>query len=75
MQEFEEFVQSCGIIRVDPNDGAKKIKIYREEDGTVKGDGMASYMRNESIELAIELLNGKEIKPGYPVRVSRAEFA
>lgn len=35
---------------------------------------MASYMREESIELAIEILSGKEIKPGYPVTVERAEF-
>lgn len=64
-------MQACGIIRVDPNDGKKKLKIYRNEDGSVKGDGMASYMRHESIELAIEMLNGKEIKPGYPVKVSK----
>lgn len=56
---------------MDPNDGKKKIKIYRDEDGTVKGDGMASYMRHESIELAIEILNGKEIKPGFPVVVTK----
>ena len=48
-----------------------KIKIYRDEKGVPKGDGRCCYQRIESVQLALDLLNGSHFRPGFPVVVER----
>ena len=51
------------------------IKIYRDEDsGQPKGDARIGYMMEESVDMAIEMLNETEIRPGYSISVEQAEF-
>ena len=52
------------------------MKLYREEGGSGvgKGDATVNYMFRESVELALTLLDGAEIRPGYPVSVTEAKF-
>ena len=63
-----------GIIRFDPNTGQQKIKIYTDEEGNQKGDARICYENEESIALAIDLLDNKEIRPGFPVHIEQATF-
>ena len=44
---------------MDLSTGHEKIKIYKDENGFPKGDAAVSYMREESIDLALEVLNGQ----------------
>ena len=67
--ELKEFFTKCGVIRFDTNTGQLKIKIYTDDNGKPKGDARVCYANVESVDLAIEMLDGKEIKPGYPVKV------
>ena len=43
--EFEEMMGKYGVISPDPNDSRKKsIRLYRDEQGHVKGDGRCRYV-------------------------------
>ena len=56
------------------NTGSEKIKIYKDENGLPKGDAAVSFTREESVDIALELLNGAEIRSGFKLNVERAEF-
>jgi RNA recognition motif-containing protein len=45
--EFEEMMGKYGIIMKDPQTNRLKIKLYRDEDGEVKGDGRCCYLMPE----------------------------
>jgi len=40
----------------------------------LKGDGYVSYLREESVKMAIDLLDGTEYRSGYVIKVTQAEF-
>jgi HIV Tat-specific factor 1 len=72
-EELGTYFAKCGILRIDPHSGEKKIKIY-ENDGKRKGDALIQYAKEESVDLALEHLNDSEIRQGYKIRVERATF-
>lgn len=37
-----------------------------------KGDAVVSYARTESVDIALEMLNGSEIRTGFNVKLQRA---
>lgn len=74
MQEITEFFAKAGIIRVSGESGQPKIKIYTNPDGTPKGDGLVSYVKEESVVLALEILNEREIRPGFKISIEQAQF-
>lgn len=50
------------------------IKMYRDDEGNLKGDARIGYMMEESVDMALEMLNDSEIRPGYKIKVTQAEF-
>jgi HIV Tat-specific factor 1 len=54
--------------------GETKIRIYKDEEGVPKGDALVSYLRPESVNLAITLLDETEFRPGYKIKVTEAKF-
>jgi RNA recognition motif-containing protein len=73
MEEMEETFKKGGIIKQDDN-GQPKIKLYKDASGVQKGDGLVSYLRNESVQMAVDLLDETEIRPKFKIRVQKAEF-
>jgi HIV Tat-specific factor 1 len=74
-KEIIEFFSRCGFIRKDPRTGDYKIKIYKDNHtGKNKGDALISYLREESVQMATDLLNESEIRPGYKIKVEKANF-
>ena len=80
---MDQFFTRAGAIRLDPktgknsfalHSGDKKIKIYRDESGEVKGDALISYNMIESVDIATDMLDGIEIVPGFKLSVAQAEF-
>lgn len=65
-----------GIIEED-DAGYPKVKLYAREDGTFSGDALVVYFKEESVDLAITMLDDAELRVGEPgtrMRVQRAEF-
>ncbi|KAL1517710.1 hypothetical protein ABEB36_001442 [Hypothenemus hampei] len=73
-QEFVDFMQKCGLVMRDPTTGNFKIKLYKEP-GTehLKGDALCTYIKKESVELALKVLDDYLYK-GKRIRVERAKF-
>ncbi|KAH9839417.1 uncharacterized protein C8Q71DRAFT_749414 [Rhodofomes roseus] len=65
-----------GLIEED-YEGSSKIKLYARDDGTFSGDALVVYFKEESVDLAVSLLDDDELRIGDPntrMRVKRAEF-
>ncbi|XP_075043388.1 17S U2 SnRNP complex component HTATSF1 isoform X2 [Mixophyes fleayi] len=71
--EFVQIMSRCGIIMRDPQSDDFKIKLYKDNAGNLKGDGLCCYLKRESVELALKLLDEYEIR-GYKLHVESAKF-
>lgn len=77
MEEMKTTFSKCGVIMEDLETGEPKIKIYRDDKGLSKGDALVSYFKEESVPLAIDLLDDSELRPGHPstkMNVQKAVF-
>lgn len=72
--DIAEYFCKCGFIRKDPKTNNNKIKLYKDKTGKNKGDALISFLREESVTMAIDLFNESEIKPGYKISIERAKF-
>lgn len=63
-EELIPFMAKCGIIKKDPETGEYKVKLYEDEHGRPKGDALIVYFKRESVDLALQLLDEREIRPG-----------
>ena len=76
---FEEVVErfsKCGLIEED-DEGEPKVKMYAREDGTFSGEALVVYFKEDSVNLAANLLDDAELRFGGPpsrMSVQRAEF-
>uniref|UniRef100_A0A7S4DUP5 RRM domain-containing protein n=1 Tax=Lotharella globosa TaxID=91324 RepID=A0A7S4DUP5_9EUKA len=73
LQEIHDHFKKAGLIVKLPS-GEPKIKMYKDKSGKPKGDGLVSYMKVESVPLAIQFLHESEIRPGFKLTVQKAEF-
>mmetsp|Transcript_33783 Transcript_33783/g.73845 ORF Transcript_33783/g.73845 Transcript_33783/m.73845 type:complete len:467 (-) Transcript_33783:320-1720(-) len=76
IEEICEVFGKCGIIKDDVN-GNPRVKIYRDKaTGQPKGDGLVTFLRTPSVDLAINLLDDAPFRPEMSQRmsVSSAEF-
>uniref|UniRef100_A0A8C4SNY0 17S U2 SnRNP complex component HTATSF1 n=1 Tax=Erpetoichthys calabaricus TaxID=27687 RepID=A0A8C4SNY0_ERPCA len=71
--EFAEMMSKCGIIMRDPVTEEFKVKLYKDAQGNLKGDGLCCYLKKESVELAVRLIDESEIR-GYKLHVESAHF-
>lgn len=71
--EFVELMSKCGMIVRDVETRKMKVKLYREANGELKGDGLCDYIKVESVELALNLLDGSDLR-GQKISVQRAKF-
>ncbi len=63
-EEVTTYFQKCGVIRIDPITDAPSVKLYRNDAGDLKGDALVSYLRHESVGLAIQMLGGFDMRDG-----------
>lgn len=68
------FFGKAGIIKEDIVTGEKKVKIYKDENGNCKGDGLVGYQMIESVEIAMEMLNDRYISDKHKVIIEKAKF-
>ncbi|KAG0434836.1 hypothetical protein HPB47_018840, partial [Ixodes persulcatus] len=71
-EEFVEIMAKCGLVMKDEK-GDYKIKLYRTPEGNFKGDALCCYIKVESVDLALRILDGYRLR-GQEMRVERARF-
>ncbi|XP_040005820.1 HIV Tat-specific factor 1 [Xiphias gladius] len=72
-EEFVELMSKCGIVMRDPITEEYKVKLYKDKEGNLKGDGLCCYLKKESVELAMRLIDESEVR-GYRLHVEAARF-
>ncbi|CAL1573167.1 unnamed protein product [Knipowitschia caucasica] len=71
--EFAELMSKCGIVMKDPITEEYKVKLYKDREGNLKGDGLCCYLKKESVALALRLIDESEVR-GYKLHVEAARF-
>lgn len=71
-EEFLEVMGKCGLVMKDDR-GQYKVKLYRTPEGRLKGDALCCYIKVESVELALRILDGCRLRD-KEIRVERARF-
>ncbi|OSD06718.1 hypothetical protein PYCCODRAFT_1430915 [Trametes coccinea BRFM310] len=77
MDEIAARFGKFGLIEED-DEGNPKVKLYAREDGSFSGDALVVYFKEESVDLAITMLDDAELRLGEPstrMHVQRAEFS
>ncbi|OWK00822.1 hypothetical protein Celaphus_00016709, partial [Cervus elaphus hippelaphus] len=73
VDEFIQLMSKFGIIMRDPQTEEFKVKLYKDNQGNLKGDGLCCYLKRESVDLALKLLDEDEIR-GYKLHLEVAKF-
>ncbi|GLE03006.1 hypothetical protein PINS_up011885 [Pythium insidiosum] len=75
LEEVRDHFAKCGVIQTDLVTGAPRIKLYRNKDlGGLNGDASVCFMKEASVELAVQLLDKSQIRPEWTIDVSPAVF-
>eukprot|EP00322_Chrysochromulina_rotalis_P005526 CAMPEP_0115832772 /NCGR_PEP_ID=MMETSP0287-20121206/2831_1 /TAXON_ID=412157 /ORGANISM="Chrysochromulina rotalis, Strain UIO044" /LENGTH=481 /DNA_ID=CAMNT_0003286169 /DNA_START=39 /DNA_END=1484 /DNA_ORIENTATION=- len=72
--EIAEAFKVAGLLKTDLASGAPRIRLYRSPDGRPKGDALVSFLKAESVALAVTLRDGFEMRPGRAISVQPARF-
>lgn len=61
----------------EDDDGEPKVKMYAKDDGTFSGEALVVYFKEDSVILALNILDDAELRlgdSGTVMSVKRAEF-
>ncbi|ODQ63661.1 hypothetical protein NADFUDRAFT_48008, partial [Nadsonia fulvescens var. elongata DSM 6958] len=73
VEELNHVFSRFGVIAEDLITGEKRIKIYTDEHGQPKGDGLIIFFKPESVKLAIQMLDDTELRYGDGQRIQLQE--
>ena len=76
-EEVGDLFKKAGVFLIDPVTEKPKIKLYRDAQGQIKGDALIIYLREESVGLAIDLMDDtpfRDFEPHQKIQVQQAEF-
>lgn len=73
--EFIELMKRYGIIaKKNGPSNPYNVKLYRNADGTFKGEALCRFVRRESVELALNHLDDYQYDAKHTVKCERAKF-
>ncbi|KAI9840009.1 MAG: hypothetical protein M1819_000201 [Sarea resinae] len=80
VDEVQSVFSKCGVIAEEIDSGKPRIKLYTDEAGNFKGDGLVVYFRAESVNLAIQMLDDTDFRlgvtgPAGKMKVQAADFS
>lgn len=73
MQCFSRY----GVLEED-DEGDPKVKMYAKDDGSFSGEALVVYFKEDSVVLALNILDESELRLGDPstrMSVAKADFA
>jgi HIV Tat-specific factor 1 len=76
IDELVERFGKCGVIEED-DQGEPKIKMYARDDGTFSGEALVVFFKEDSVTLAVNLMDEGELRLGdasTTMKVQKAEF-
>ncbi|KAF9969852.1 hypothetical protein BGZ73_007617 [Actinomortierella ambigua] len=76
LDEVADMFKKGGVF-MDDDEGQPRIKLYTNDQGQRNGEALVTYLRPESVPLAIDLLDDTEFRPGQKttkMRVQQAVF-
>ena len=76
VNELLERFGKCGVIEED-DEGEPKIKMYAREDGSFSGEALVVFFKEDSVTLAVNLMDEAELRLGdgsTRMKVQIAEF-
>lgn len=73
--DFIDLMKKYGLIAKKPLPGQPfNVKLYKNEDGSFKGDALCCFVRKESVDLAITHLDGYQYTASNVLHCERAKF-
>ncbi|KAF9124155.1 hypothetical protein BGW39_008411 [Mortierella sp. 14UC] len=76
LEEIMDVFKKGGVFMEDENE-KPRIKLYTNSQGQRNGEALVTYLRHESVALAVDLLDDTEYRPGVEkgrIRVQQAQF-
>ncbi|KAG7098531.1 hypothetical protein E1B28_000470 [Marasmius oreades] len=76
MDEIVKCFSKYGVLEED-DEGDPKVKMYARDDGSFSGEALVVYFKEDSLTLAVSLLDEFELRLGDPssrMRVTKADF-
>ena len=76
-EELEARFKMCGVLMLDRDNEQSNIKMYADDQGAFTGEALVVYFKEESVDLAIRMLDEAELRlgePGTVMKVKRGEF-
>ncbi|KAG0043461.1 hypothetical protein BGZ83_011391 [Gryganskiella cystojenkinii] len=73
LEEVMDVFKKGGVFMEDENE-KPRIKLYEDKEGRRNGEALVTYLRHESVALAVDLLDDTEYRPGVEKGRIRAQF-
>lgn len=63
-EDLVDIFQKYGVLAEDVYTGKKKARVYVDEQGNGKGDGLVVFFKPESVKLAVDMLHNQPVYVG-----------
>lgn len=76
MEEIVKCFSKCGVVEED-DEGEPKVKMYAKEDGSFSGEALVVYFKEDSVLLALNVLDESELRLGdrsTTMHIVKADF-